>query len=76
MHIKNLCLTSTFALLFAGLAWAQIPDTAAGRAFSAWLKAINTEDSDTIQQVIEKNMSWATTRISFRRSAPSEAGST
>lgn len=60
VHMKKLTLLSTFTLLFAGVVCAQIPDTAAGRQFSGWLNAINTGDKDTIQQVIEKNMSWAT----------------
>jgi CubicO group peptidase (beta-lactamase class C family) len=58
LHMKKLPLLSTLAVLFAGTAGAQIPDTPAGRQFSAWLKAQASADRATIQQFIETNMPW------------------
>jgi D-alanyl-D-alanine carboxypeptidase len=43
-------------LSYAATASAQVPDTPAGRAFSAWLTAINSGDRATVQQFIDKNM--------------------
>src|SRR5215472_8418367 len=50
----------TFAVLFAGEARAQIqvPDTPAGRQYTAWRKAQDSGDQATIQQFIEKTMPW------------------
>src|SRR6516165_6215375 len=48
----------TFPFLFAVTLCAQIPDTPAGRQFSAWQKAQDSGDRGTIQQFIEKSMPW------------------
>ena len=45
-------------ILFAGLVFAQIPETPAGRLFAAWQKAQDSGDRAAIQQFIEKSMSW------------------
>jgi hypothetical protein len=58
LHMKKLPLLSTLAVLCAGMAGAQIPDTPAGHQFSAWLKAQGSGDRATIQQFIETNMPW------------------
>jgi D-alanyl-D-alanine carboxypeptidase len=58
LHMRKPTLISTFAVLFAGSVCAQIPDTPAGRQFSAWLSAQSSGDRATIQQFIEKNMPW------------------
>ena len=58
LHMKKLPILSTLAVLFAGTAGAQIPETPAGRQFSAWLKAQASADRATIQQFIETNMPW------------------
>jgi hypothetical protein len=46
----------TLAVLFAGSVCAQIPDTPAGRQFSAWLAAFNSGDRATMQQFFDKSM--------------------
>ena len=51
-------LTRTFAVLFAAAVCAQIPDTPAGRQFSAWLETFNSGDRATMQQFFDKNMPW------------------
>jgi hypothetical protein len=56
--MRKLTLIVTFAALFAGAVWAQIPGTPAGRQFSAWLNAFNSGERATMQQFIEKNMPW------------------
>jgi len=48
----------TFAITFAGMVSAQIPETPAGRLFLAWQKAQDSGDRATIQQFIEKSMAW------------------
>src|SRR5262245_55283878 len=45
-----------FALHFTGTEGVQIPDTPAGRQFSAWLSAINSGDRDTLQAFMDKSM--------------------
>jgi hypothetical protein len=42
--MKKLTLLFTPVVLFAGAVCAQIPDTSAGRQFSAWLNAFNSGD--------------------------------
>ena len=54
--MKNLTLFGAFAVLLAGSVFAQVPDTPAGRQFSAWRKAQDSGDRDTIQQFIDKNV--------------------
>src|ERR687884_292606 len=49
-------LVLTSALLFAGAVRAQVPDTPAGRLFSAWLTAINSGDRAAMQQFMDKSM--------------------
>jgi len=49
-------LVLTLAVLFVGTLCAQIPDTPAGRQFSAWLAAFNSGDRDTMQQFFDKSM--------------------
>jgi CubicO group peptidase (beta-lactamase class C family) len=51
----------TLAVLFAHAlcAQVQVPETSAGRLFSAWLNAINGGDRATMQQFIEKSMTWS-----------------
>ena len=44
------------ALLGASGLQAQLPDTPAGRQFSAWLNAINSGNRATLQQFIDKSM--------------------
>src|SRR5262245_62447221 len=53
-----LCGTFLFGLisLVAGAEGVQIPDTPAGRQFSAWLSAINSGDRDTLQAFMDKSM--------------------
>jgi D-alanyl-D-alanine carboxypeptidase len=60
MRSINKLTVLTFMVLFAGTARAQIqiPDTPAGREFSAWRKAQDSGDRATIQQFIEKHMPW------------------
>ena len=45
-----------FAIVFASAASAQVPDTPAGRLFSAWLDAFNSGDRAKVQEFNEKNM--------------------
>src|SRR5258705_9221258 len=57
VHMKRkLTLRVTIAILFAGTACAQIPDTPAGRQFSAWLAAFNSGDRDTMQKFFDQSM--------------------
>ena len=44
------------ALLSLNTVAAQLPDTPAGRQFSAWLTAINSGDRATLQQFMDKSM--------------------
>jgi hypothetical protein len=57
-HMRKLTLLLTFAVLFAGEVCAQIPDTPAGRQFSAWLNAFNSGDRATMQQFFDKSMQF------------------
>jgi D-alanyl-D-alanine carboxypeptidase len=60
--MKKRTALSAFAVLWAApLLYAQIqlPATPAGRALTAWLSAFNSGDRATMQQFIEKYMSWA-----------------
>lgn len=45
-------------LAFASAAIAQIPDTPAGRQFSAWLTAFNSGDRAVLQQYFDKSMKF------------------
>jgi D-alanyl-D-alanine carboxypeptidase len=56
--MKKLTLLLTSAVLFAGSVCAQIPDTPAGRQFSAWLTAFNSGDRATMQQFFDKSMTF------------------
>ena len=60
LHMRKLTLILTFAVLFAGSVSAQIqiPDTPAGRQFSAWLTAFNSGDRATMQQFFDKSMTF------------------
>jgi CubicO group peptidase (beta-lactamase class C family) len=53
---KNLLLLLLFGLSFAEPAMAQLPDTPAGRQFSAWLSALNSGERATMQQFIDRSM--------------------
>jgi D-alanyl-D-alanine carboxypeptidase len=46
----------TLALLAAGKAWAQVPDTPAGRQVTAWLDAMNSADPAAMQTFMDKSM--------------------
>jgi CubicO group peptidase (beta-lactamase class C family) len=50
----------TFAVLFTIALRAQVvvPETPAGRVFSAWLNAINSGDRGAVRQFIDHSMSW------------------
>jgi hypothetical protein len=52
---KQLTLRVTSTILFAGVVCPQVPDTAAGRQFSAWLEAFNMGDRTRISQFLETN---------------------
>ena len=54
LHMRKTTHTLTFAVLFAGALCAQIPDTPAGRQFTAWLTAFNSGDRATMQQFFDK----------------------
>jgi D-alanyl-D-alanine carboxypeptidase len=56
--MKKLILLFTLAVLFAGAVCAQIPDTPAGRQFSAWLAAFNSGDRATMQLFFDKSMTF------------------
>jgi len=43
------------AFLLCGSAWAQVPETPAGRQFSAWLDSFNTGDRATMLEFFEAN---------------------
>jgi D-alanyl-D-alanine carboxypeptidase len=47
---------ATCVLLCVSALEAQLPDTPAGRQFSAWLNAINSGNRATVQQFIDKSM--------------------
>jgi len=57
MRMKKTLLL-TLVVLFAGAVCAQIPDTPAGRQFSAWLTAFNSGDPATMQQFFDKSMTF------------------
>ena len=46
----------TLALLAASVAAAQVPDTPAGRQFTAWLDAMNSPDAAAMQAFMDKSM--------------------
>ena len=46
----------TLALLAASGAAAQVPDTPAGRQFTAWLDAMNSSDRASMQTFMDKSM--------------------
>jgi hypothetical protein len=52
-NMSKLTRILTFAVLFLAAVCAQIPDTPAGRQFSAWLKAFNSGDRATMQQFFD-----------------------
>jgi CubicO group peptidase (beta-lactamase class C family) len=56
--MKTLTPLFTLAVLFAGALCAQIPDTPAGRQFSAWLSAFNSGDRATMQAFFDKSMTF------------------
>jgi D-alanyl-D-alanine carboxypeptidase len=56
--MRKFTLLATFAVLFAGATRAQIPDTPAGRQFSAWLTAFNSGDRAVMQQFFDKSMTF------------------
>jgi CubicO group peptidase (beta-lactamase class C family) len=56
--MRKLTRTLTLAVLFAHALCAQIPDTPAGRQFSAWLTAFNSGDRATMQQFFDKSMTF------------------
>ena len=70
--MKKLTLLWTLAVLFAVTLCAQIPDTPAGRQFSAWLTAFNSGDRDTMQQFFDKHMPFG--RIEQDMTIRSETG--
>src|SRR5688572_1788673 len=49
-------LVMTLGLFAAGGAPAQVPDTPAGRHFTAWLDAMNSSDRATMQAFMDKSM--------------------
>jgi hypothetical protein len=55
-NMKKLTLSLTLVVLFAGAVCAQIPDTPAGRQFSAWLKVFNSGDRGAMQHFFDKSM--------------------
>jgi hypothetical protein len=57
-NMRKLTRILAFAVLFAGAVCAQIPDTPAGRQFSAWLAAFNSGDRATMQQFFDKSMTF------------------
>ena len=58
LHMRKTTHILTFAVLFAGALCAQIPDTPAGRQFTAWLTAFNSGDRATMQQFFDKSMTF------------------
>src|SRR5580658_867454 len=56
--MKKLTLLFTLVVLFADALCAQIPDTPAGRQFSAWLSAFNSGDRATMQAFFDKSMTF------------------
>ncbi|SPF36299.1 Penicillin-binding protein, beta-lactamase class C (modular protein) [Candidatus Sulfopaludibacter sp. SbA4] len=58
VNMRKLTRTLILTVLFVFALHAQIPDTPAGRQFSAWRKAQDTGDRAVIQQFIDKNMPW------------------
>src|SRR5438552_1777847 len=55
LHMRKLTLCLTLTILFAGTVCAQIPDTPAGRQFSAWLAAFNRGNRTRMRQFVENN---------------------
>jgi CubicO group peptidase (beta-lactamase class C family) len=49
-------ISTALVLLAAGTAAAQVPDTPAGRQFSAWLDAMNSSDSAAMQAFMDESM--------------------
>ena len=58
LHMKKLPRTLTLAVLCATALCAQIPDTPAGRQFTAWLTAFNSCDRATMQAFFDKSMKF------------------
>ena len=58
VHMRKLTRVLTFTALYAFALRAQIPDTPAGRQFSAWLTAFNSGDRATMQQFFDKSMTF------------------
>ena len=58
MRMKRLSVILTYVALCALALRAQIPDTPAGRQFSAWLNAFNSGDRATMQQFFDKSMTF------------------
>lgn len=57
-RVKKSALFLTLAVLSGSALKAQVPDTPAGRQFSAWRQAQDSADRATIQQFIETHMPW------------------
>jgi hypothetical protein len=57
-HMRKLPFVATLAALFASALCAQIPETPAGRQFSAWLAAFNSGDRAVMQQYFDKSMTF------------------
>ena len=58
VRMKNVALLLALAVWGGSALTAQVPDTPAGRQFSAWRQAQDSEDRATIQQFIETHMPW------------------
>jgi CubicO group peptidase (beta-lactamase class C family) len=56
--MRKLPFVATLAALFASVLCAQIPETPAGRQFSAWLAAFNSGDRAVMQQYFDKSMTF------------------
>jgi D-alanyl-D-alanine carboxypeptidase len=54
--VSRALLVMTLGLLAASGAPAQVPDTPAGRQFTAWLDAMNSSDPATMQAFMDKSM--------------------
>jgi D-alanyl-D-alanine carboxypeptidase len=57
-NVKKIVLVLAIAILCTSALQAQIPSTPAGRQLAAWMKAQDSLDRATIQEFIEKYMSW------------------
>jgi D-alanyl-D-alanine carboxypeptidase len=54
--VSRSLIVMTLGLLAAGRSEAQVPDTPAGRHFTAWLDAMNSSDHATMQAFMDKSM--------------------